>query len=207
MSRFIRSAQNDGLWEMIKLGLTLVCYAVVSCTVLAIVNNFTAPKIKQNQIEAANKAMREVFATADEFIPVDDYSPSSVNTIIVSDVYLAKQGGRVVGGVIQVAGPTYDKGKLIVGMDKDGVVTGMRILELSDSPGFGLKANDPTFKLPNGKTFYEQFAGKTAYQGFKDGQNFDAISGATISSKGLGNLVSEGTEVLIKYFEAHEGDF
>lgn len=192
---------NHGVGEMIKLGLTLVCYAVISCTVLAIVNNFTAPKIKQNQIDAANKAMREVFATADEFIPVENYSPSSVNTITVSDVYLAKQGGHVVGGVAQVSGPTYDKGKLIVGMDIDGVVTGMRILELSDSPGFGLKANDPTFKLPNGKTFYEQFAGKSALTGFNDGKNFDAISGATISSKGLGNLVDQGTSVLLKYFD------
>lgn len=192
---------NHGVGEMIKLGLTLVCYAVISCTVLAIVNNFTAPKIKQNQIDVANKAMREVFATADEFIPVENYSPSSVNTITVSDVYLAKQGGHVVGGVAQVSGPTYDKGKLIVGMDIDGVVTGMRILELSDSPGFGLKANDSTFKLPNGKTFYEQFAGKSAFAGFNNGNNFDAISGATISSKGLGNLVDQGTSVLLKYFD------
>ena len=192
-----------GIGEMIKLGLTLVCYAVASCAVLAIVNNFTAPKIRQNQIDAANKAMREVFATADEFVPVTDYAPASVNTITVSDVYLAKQNGAVVGGVAQVAGPTYDKGKLIVGMDLDGVVTGMQILELSDSPGFGLKANDPTFKLPNDKTFYGQFAGKSALMGFSDGQNFDAISGATISSKALGNLVTEGTGVLLKYFEEH----
>ena len=201
------SKKNLGIGEMVKLGLILVCYAVASCAVLAIVNNFTAPKIKQNQIDAANKAMREVFATADEFVSVSDYGTASVNTITVSDVYLAKQNGKVVGGVAQVAGPTYDKGKLIVGIDLDGVVTGMRILELTDSPGFGLKANDPTFKLPNGKTFYEQFTGKLAHNGFTAGENFDAISGATISSKALGNLVTEGTNVLLQYFDAHEGDF
>ena len=195
--------KNLGIFEMIKLGLVLVCYAAVSCAILAIVNNFTAPKIKQNQLEAASKAMKEVFATADDFVPVTDFETPASKTIAISDFYLARKNGKTAGAVIQVAGPTYDKGKLIVGIDTEGVVTGMRILELSDSPGFGLKANDPTFKLPNGKTFYEQFSGKQAKSGFRDGNNFDAISGATISSKGLGNLVTEGTEVLLKYFELH----
>ena len=80
----------------------------------------------------------------------------------------------------------------------------MQVLELSDSPGFGLKANDSTFKLPNGKTFYGQFTGKSAINGFKDGSNFDAISGATITSKGLGDMVSEGTQSLIKYMKEHD---
>ena len=40
------SGKKD-LGEMIKLGLILVVYAVASCTVLAIVNNFTKPKIKK----------------------------------------------------------------------------------------------------------------------------------------------------------------
>ena len=35
---------NNSTFEMIKLGLILVVYAVASCTVLAIVNNFTKPK-------------------------------------------------------------------------------------------------------------------------------------------------------------------
>ena len=59
------SAKKD-LGEMIKLGLILVVYAVASCTVLAIVNNFTKPKIMQNQIEKANVAMKKVFANADD---------------------------------------------------------------------------------------------------------------------------------------------
>ena len=35
-------------------------------------------------------------------------------------VYLAKKDGKVIGGVAQVAGPTYDKGKWIVGVKLDG---------------------------------------------------------------------------------------
>lgn len=198
------SPKNSGIGEMFRLGLILVCYAVVSCAVLAVVNNFTAPKIAQNQIDKANDAMRQVFESADSFAQISDFEPASTNAITISDFYLAKKDGKVIGGVAQVSGPTYDKGKIIVGIDTNGTITGMQVLELSDSPGFGLKANDSTFKLPNGKTFYGQFTGKSAINGFKDGSNFDAISGATITSKGLGDMVSEGTQSLIKYMKEHD---
>ena len=198
------SLKNSGIGEMLRLGLILVCYAVVSCAVLAVVNNFTAPKIAQNQIDKANEAMRQVFESADSFAQISDFEPASTNAITISDFYLAKKNGKVIGGVAQVSGPTYDKGKIIVGIDTNGTITGMQVLELSDSPGFGLKANDSTFKLPNGKTFYGQFTGKSAINGFKDGSNFDAISGATITSKGLGDMVSEGTQSLIKYMKEHD---
>ena len=198
------SLKNSGIGEMFRLGFILVCYAVVSCAVLAVVNNFTAPKIAQNQIDKANEAMRQVFESADSFAQISDFEPASTNAITISDFYLAKKDGKVIGGVAQVSGPTYDKGKIIVGIDTNGTITGMQVLELSDSPGFGLKANDSTFKLPNGKTFYGQFTGKSAINGFKDGSNFDAISGATITSKGLGDMVSEGTQSLIKYMKEHD---
>lgn len=200
------SKKNLGIGEMIKLGCILVCYAVASCAVLAIVNNFTAPQIKKNQIEAANKAMAEVFVNADEFLPVDNAPLSSKNTISVTDFYLAKKNGKIIGAVAQVAGPTYDKGKLIVGVDKNGVVSGMRILELSDSPGFGLKANDPTFKLPSGLTFYDQFEGKEVKKGFVINQTFDAISGATITSNAIGDLITEGTDCLLKLLEGYSNE-
>lgn len=197
------SKEKMGVAEMIKLGLTLVCYAVAACTILAIVNSFTSERIKANQNAAGNKAMKEVFVTADKFVSVKDFEPSANGTITLSDCYVAKSGDKTVGAVIQVSGPTYDKGKIIVGIDKNGTVTGMRVLELSDSPGFGLKANDPTFKLPNGKTFYDQFEGKNAKDGFVAGSTFDAITGATITSNGIADLLAEGTSCLMKYLEAH----
>lgn len=195
------SKKDLGIGEMIKLGLILVCYAVASCAVLAVVNNFTAPKIKQNQIIAATKAMNEVFPQADKFEEISNTPASSNSAITVSDFYFAKKEGKTIGAVAQVAGPTYDKGKLIVGVDKSGKVSGMRILELSDSPGFGLKANDSTFKLPSGLTFYDQFAEKDAKNGFKINENFDAITGATITSNAIGDLMTEGTSCLIKVLE------
>jgi len=191
--------KNLGIGEMIKLGCILVCYAVVSCAILAVVNSFTSVKIEQNRREQANKAMREVFANADDFEPVTSFEGSSNSAITVSDFYVAKKDGQITGGVVQVTGPTYDTGKIIVGVDKNGIITGMQILELSDSPGFGLKANDPGFKLPNGMTFYGQFTGKDAKKGFITNETFDAISGATITSKAIGDLLDQGCNCIINY--------
>ncbi len=196
------SKSKLGINEMIKLGLILVCYAVASCAILAVVNTFTSKKIAENEKGNAAKAMTVVYADADEFEQVTDFTPSSNGSIVITNVYLAKKGGSILGGVAQVEGPTYDKGKIIVGMDKNGNITGMKILELTDSPGFGLKANDPNFKLASGLTFYDQFTGKTAKDGFKAGTNFDAITGATITSNGIGAMITEGTNCLLKYLEA-----
>lgn len=188
--------------EMLKLGLSLVCYAVISCTVLAIVNNVTAPRIKQNQIQKANQAMKIVFPKATSFDLIQDFKPlTSSATMVVTDGYLAKDGDKIIGGVVQVAGPTYDKAKIVVGLDLEENVTGVQILEISDSPGFGLKANDNTFVLPNGKTFLEQFASLSSKNGFKNGNTFDSISGATITSVGLGNMIDEACFVLKNEFE------
>lgn len=193
---------KGSLWSMIKLGLVLVCYAAASCTVLAVVNNFTAPRILQNQINKANQAMKVVFENATSFESVTDFPKSTNSAITVSDFYLAKENDSVIGAVVQVSGPTYDKGKIIVGINVDGSVSGMQILELSDSPGFGLKANDPSFILAGSqKTFYGQFTGKNAKDGFMNGSNFDGISGATITSDAIGNLVHEGSLSILKYFE------
>ncbi len=197
----MNSAKNDdSIFSMIRLGVTLAIYAVVSCTVLAVVNNFTAPKIEQNQMAKVNKAMESFFpGEGYSFSQKNDYEPKNVGSIKIENLILAEKDGKIAGGAAQVSGPTYDSATLIVGMAADGTITGVQFLKNTDSPGFGLKASDSTFKLPNGKTFYGQFEGKNAKDGFEKGKNFDAISGATITSNGVANLLKAGTETLLSY--------
>ena len=199
-------AKKENAWSMIKLGLVLCAYAVVACTLLALVNNFTAPKIADNQAKKVSAAMQEFFPDSGlTFETVNDFKAPVVGAITVDEIYVAKKDGKIVGGAAQVTGPTYDQGSILIGMKTDGNVTGLKFLKLTDSPGFGLKANDPTFKLANGKTFYGQFEGKNAKDGFTAGKNFDAISGATITSVAVSSLINEGTKNLFAYFNMKEG--
>lgn len=197
--------KSRGLGEMIKLGLVLVAFAVSSCAVLAIVNNFTAPQIAKNKERKVNEAMVQFFPEEGlAFEAIGSFRADTVGPITVDNVYLAKKGTEIIGGAAEVTGPTYDQGTIIVGMKKDGTVTGLQFLKLTDSPGFGLKANDPTFIMPNGKTFYGQFEGKNAKESFVAGKNFDAISGATVTSVGIASLINEGTKALFKLFKEQE---
>lgn len=194
-------SQKENAWSMIRLGLVLAVYAVVCCSILALVNNFTAPKIAENQAKKVSAAMQQFFPQEGlVFETVNDFSPSVVGAITVDKMYVAKNGSEIIGGAAQVTGPTYDQGTILVGIKTDGTVTGLQFLKLTDSPGFGLKANDSTFKMPNGQTFYGQFEGKNAKEGFTAGQNFDAISGATITSVAVSSLINEGTKNLLTYF-------
>lgn len=194
-------AEKENAWSMIKLGLILCAYAVVACAMLALVNNFTAPKIAENQTKKVSAAMQEFFPESGlSFETINDFTPPVVGAITVDEMYVAKRGNEIVGGAAQVSGPTYDQGTILIGIKNDGAVTGLKFLKLTDSPGFGLKANDATFKLPNGKTFYGQFEGKNAKDGFVAGQNFDAISGATITSEAVSSLINEGTKNILSYF-------
>ncbi len=194
---------NASVWSMVKLGLILAAYAVASCAMLAIVNNFTAPVIAANQLRKAQEGMKVVFKSAESFEEVTDFEPATGSSIQIEKVYLAKAGGKTIGGVAQVSGPTYDHATILVGLGTDGIVNGVSFLENTDSPGFGLKASDPTFTLASGKTFYGQFEGKKASDGFTVGETFDAISGATITSKGVGDLIAAGSGCLASYFKGH----
>ena len=194
------SEKNSSI-EMIRLGLILAIFAAVSCTVLALVNSVTSVRIAANKIAKANAAMKIVMADAESFEPVENFAASENSSIKIMSVYSAKKGGKTVGAVAQINGPTYDRGTVMVGMKTDGTITGVQFLELSDSPGFGLKANDPTFKNTKKKTFYGQFEGVNAKNGLNAGSNFDAISGATITSVGAAALIEEGTKSMFKFFE------
>ena len=195
------SEKNANNSEMFKLGMILALYAAVSCSVLALVNNFTSQKIAQNQENKINLSMKSFFPDDDiSFEVLADSGVKDTGSVKVDSVIIARKNGEVVGGASQVTGPTYDQGTVLVGMDSEGIVKGVKFLKLSDSPGFGLNASDPTYTLPSGKTFYGQFEGKNAKDGFITGETFDAISGATITSDGVANLLNIGTQVLFNNF-------
>ncbi len=192
--------KSNSIWPAVKLGLILMVYAVISCTVLALVNHVTAPVIAKNQQEKANAAMKVVFENASGFSAVAELPAPPSATIRIDALYAAKDSsGNIIGAVCQVTGPTYESSTILVGVDTSGTVTGMRYIENKDTKNFGAKGSDEKYKLPSGKTFYEQFAGKKVADGFTAGSTFDAISGATITSVAVGKLIDAAASVACEY--------
>ena len=81
--------------------------------------------------------------------------------------------------VIQVCADGYSKEgiNILVGIDEQGAVSGIEFVSLGETPGLGSKVRDEA-------DFRKQFYGLTA-----PSESFDAISGATFSSKGMKHAV------------------
>lgn len=166
---------------MFKLSFSLAAYAVVACVGLALVYQATAPLIAAAAERETQAALKVVFPEAASFEAVPEKLESGVKNITFDKAYLAKSGTDTIGMVIQVTGPTYGSSTLAVGVDTEGKLKALRFLANTDTPGLGTK----TAQSP----FIDQFTAKSAKDNFKVGQDVVAISGATISSKAVANLV------------------
>ncbi len=207
MSESTNTKKSDGVWSMVKLGLILAAYAVAACTVLAVVNNVTSPVIDANNIKKANEAMKAVFPEADSFeIATEKCGTTKSGKTTLDTINFAKKDGKILGAVAQISGPTYDRSTIMVGMDVNGKVTGMRYLNNTDTPGFGQNGSDPTYRLANGKTFFGQFQGMDSKDGFIIGKTFDGISGATITSNGIALMMEDSCAAMTECLSAISGE-
>ncbi len=184
--------------DMLKLGLVLMIYSAVACVGLALVNTITAPKIAQVKETELNQGLKEVFTQADSFLPADGFEKTKTDGITIEGIYTAKLNGETTGVVVQATGATYDSSTILVGIDADKNITALKFLSCSDTPGFGQKATLPSFT--------DQFKGKTAVSNFELKKDFDQVSGATITSKGVAAILKSATTQAIKYLPEAENE-
>lgn len=183
--------------NMLKLGLSLAAFASIACVLLALVNNATAPVIALSKQAEVNKGLSIVFPEADSFEAAPNFTPELSGVVKIEALYLAKKDDVVKGAVVQASGPTYDKASILLGLDMSRTITGIQFLSISDTPGFGQKATEPEF--------YTQFAGKSADDEFEAGKDVDMISGATITTKGVAQMVKYASYVAGEYLADNYG--
>jgi hypothetical protein len=99
------------------------------------------------------------------------------------EIYIAyEKTGRVIGYAATAeatgyGGPTY----LLVGVDPQGVIIGIQIIEQRETPGF--------FTLLRDNRFVQQFLGLSPTQPLDLGQDIDGVSGATLSAQAVADAV------------------
>ena len=164
-----------------KLPLILAAYTVVACVGLAVVNSVTEPIIKATESKQVSSSLREIFPDADDFEDVTGKVESGSASIVFDRAFVAKKGGAVSGMVIKVTGPTYSSATLLVGVDMKRSITAVKFTALTDTPGLGMKAADEPFR--------GQFSSKSVDDAFNVGSDVQAISGATITSRGVANIL------------------
>lgn len=181
--------------QIIKLSVTLAAYTVVACIALAAVYGFTAPKIAAVKAEKTNTALRAVFPEAENFREVTAEFPENIGKIKFLNAYIAEKGGKPIGLTLTANGPTYAKATILIAIGLDKTIKKISFLELTDTPGLGSKAAE--------EPFIGQFNGKALNSAFAVKADINAISGATITSRGVAAILKAGTGAAASFIDAH----
>ena len=167
--------------NMLRFGLTLGVICLAATLVLALTYEITKPKIDDEMKREEEAALKTILPEADSF---------DAKTAGDIEYFEALKGGILAGYCIKVTGSGYSGYmRIIVGIDPNGVIKGVRILEHQETPGLGSKVNEVR-KGDKGPYFLEQFKGKNA-KTVAVRKDIDAVTGATISSKAVTDAIRD----------------
>jgi electron transport complex protein RnfG len=177
---------------ILKLGIILTLYATESCVGLAFVYSGTKTVIEQRTQADLEAALKELFPDADGFGSLEGAIKSADPAVSFGKEYEVRQGGSVIGVAITATGSSYGgPATVLIGVDTGGKISGVKIMDLSDTPGLGANASSPKYFVDKaaGKTFYGQFAGKSVDDPFEAKNDVIAITASTVSSRSISAIV------------------
>ena len=171
-----------------RLGITLFLISAITAGLLAGVNSITAPKIAEVNRQKQIDAMAAVVDDADTAELVDYTDPNGV----ILEVYKTASAYA-----IKVAAPGGFGGsiELMVGVNPDGSVRGISVINHAETAGLGAIAADKTEKGVNFRAQFEGLSGTIAVT--KDGGTVESITGATISSRAVCNGVQAAVDYVV----------
>lgn len=187
---------------MMKDALILFVITIIAGGVLGAVYHITKEPIAKQKELTKQEAYKEVFANADHFKTVTEVSQEDASRYVRENGYSAQsitdeivaamdQNEQVLGYVMTVCTSEGYGGDITfaMGITVDGILNGISILSISETPGLGMKAEEvlaPQFKDKSVSAFEYTKSGAIS-----DNQ-IDAISGATITTNAVVNGVNSG---------------
>lgn len=184
--------------EIIKLGLILFVITAIAASLLAVTYEVTLDKILEQRQLADNQARKEVLVDADSFEAVSETLLATIQekNRNVIDVHYGLSGDMVIGYVLKVR-PSGFGGPMdiAVGLELDGTITGMRVVNHAETPGLGDGALKPAF--------YTQYEGLTVLDALNvvkvpaTGNEIEAMSGATITTK----AITDGVNFVVDIYD------
>ena len=160
--------KNNTASLMIKMALILMIICAVVSAVLGAVNMITAPVIADIAAAKTAAAYNEVLPSTGEYTPVD-YSDANVTAV-------AKCAE---GTVVEVSiSGSQSMLALAIGVDNDGAITGVSVIDHGETPGLGAKSTEAEWRA--------QFVGQTSGLALdKKGGEVAPLTGATITSQAI----------------------
>lgn len=191
----------------LRTGAVLFLFALVGTAILAFTHDRTEPIITRsqeaeklaliNQVLPASLYDNDLLASM-QTVPPDDL----LGTRQPSSLWIARRGKQVTAVVLEAVAPDGYGGDiaLLIGIDVDGRVSGVRVTAHHETPGLG----DYIERAKS--AWIDQFSGKSLanpepkhWKVAKDGGAFDSRAGATITPRAVVKAVRSALD----YFARH----
>ena len=194
---------KDDLKVVLKETGILLAITIIIGLMLGFVYELTKEPIRLQQEKAIQEACAAAFPSPEPgmidlvFEPAN-YIPDgtleaelAAKGVEIGNVYIVTYTSLTYGFVVEATSKNGYGGDIVlyVGVSTDGTVQGVSILELTETPGLGMKAPD---------VLVPQFAGRSAESfvytktGAAAANEVDAISGATITTSAVVDAVNGG---------------
>jgi electron transport complex protein RnfG len=127
---------------MARLVLILFAITVITALLLGFVNYITAGPIADSKKQKTEEAMKAVL-NAEEYVP----EPYAGTDPLIQSISRALIGGEQIGWEVSV-NPSGFGGAIdmVVGVDMNGLVTGISIVKMTETSGLGTNANKDSYK-------------------------------------------------------------
>ncbi len=203
MNPLIKAASRNAL----RTGVILFAFAVVATALLTSTFNLTHSTIEKSQQARKMALLDQVLPPtlydndlleSRQSVPPDDLLGSSQST----SMWIARRGASVTAVVLEANAPDGYGGaiQMVIGIDVEGSVTGVRVTGHRETPGLG------DYIERSKSPWIEQFVGKSLiapqpkhWKVVKDGGQFDARAGATITPRAVVKAVRSALD----YFARH----
>ena len=193
-----------------RTGFTLAAVAAICAALVAATYRGTAARIAANEQAWLERSLTPALAGVTYDGGITDAklvleSPHGLPGNDAAIIYRAYAGGEPVAALFAVTAPGGYTGpiRILVGIDIDGGITGVRILEHRETPGLGDGIDQAR------SDWVRQFDGHSlgapplaAWQLVVDGGDFDQLTGATITPRAVVRAVRE----TLLYFDAHRDE-
>ncbi len=176
------------------MAIVLTVVSLVAALVLAWINEVTTGPIKQQAINEINNGIKDVMGTSSLKVTKTDTivvnNEGTENKYVIHNTETAK--GKPLGAAIEssVMGFGGDL-KVLVGLSSDYKVLGYKILQSSETPGLGQKADKWFQKDGKGNVIGRQLSDDKPLSVSKDGGDVDAITSSTITSRAFLKAINQ----------------
>lgn len=190
--------------SMGKNSLLLAVFALITAVILASTDRLTEDRIAESERLAAQKALFEIIPVERhnndllmDIQPIPEKYWSKLGLESGGDIHIARLDGEPVAAIIPSITPEGYSGDIamIVGVNFDGSIAGVRVVEHRETPGLGdkvdLRKSDWILSF-NGKSLSNPKP--DAWNVKKEKGDFDQFTGATITPRAVIHQIAKTLE-------------